>query len=74
LYHAFREAPKLSSKIILNDRNLGELKSFLCSLPTAHGYVQFQQIFPAHRLLLKDIASYLEISPGRMSEIRKNSQ
>lgn len=73
LYHAFSEAPKLSSKIILQDRNRSELKSFLCSLPTAQGYVQFQRIFPADRLLLKDIASYLEISPGRMSGIRKNS-
>lgn len=71
LYHSFREAPKLSSKIILNDRNHSELKSFLCSLPAAQGYEQFRQIFPEHRLLLKDIASYLEISPGRMSEIRR---
>ncbi len=71
LYHTFREAPKLSSKIILNDRNHGELKSFLCSLPTALAYEHFRQIFPSQRLLLKDIASYLEISPGRMSEIRR---
>ena len=72
LYHTFSEAPKIASKIILKDRNQGELKSFLCSLPTAQGYVQFQQVFPAARLMLKDIASYLEISPGRMSEIRRN--
>lgn len=72
LYHSFSEAPKLSSKIILDDRNHGELRSFLCSLPTAQGYVQFQHIFPSGRLLLKDIASYLEISAGRMSEIRRN--
>ncbi|TDE18053.1 Crp/Fnr family transcriptional regulator [Dyadobacter psychrotolerans] len=72
LYHSFSEAPKLSSKIILDDRNHGELKSFLCSLPTAQGYMQFQQNFPSGRLLLRDIASYLEISPGRMSAIRRN--
>lgn len=74
LYHGFREAPKLSSKIILDDRNHSELKSFLCSLPTAQGYAQFHQIFPSGRLLLKDIASYLEITPGRMSGIRRNSE
>jgi hypothetical protein len=72
LYHTYAEAPKLSSKILLRDRNQSDLKSFLCSLPTAQGYVQFQQIFPAERLLLKDIASYLQISAGRMSEIRRN--
>jgi len=72
LYHSFAEAPKLSSKIILNDRNQGELRSFLCSMPTPQGYAAFQQIFPSARLLLKDIASYLEISAGRMSTIRKN--
>ncbi|MCF0055092.1 Crp/Fnr family transcriptional regulator [Dyadobacter sp. CY356] len=73
LYHSFREAPKLSSKIILEDRNYSELKSFLCSLPAAQGYAQFHEIFPSPRLMLKDIASYLEISPGRMSGIRRNS-
>jgi len=71
LYHTYIEAAKLSSKILLNDRNQGELRAFLCSLPTPQGYVQFQQFFPANRLLLKDIASYLEISPGRLSEIRR---
>jgi CRP-like cAMP-binding protein len=72
LYHSFREGPKLSSKILLEDRNQAELKSFLCSLPGQQAYRQFQQIFPARRLMLKDIASYLEITPGRLSEIRKN--
>jgi CRP-like cAMP-binding protein len=72
LYHSFPEGPKLSSKILLDDRNQGELKSFLCSLPAQHAYRQFQQVFPARRLMLKDIASYLEISPGRLSEIRKS--
>jgi hypothetical protein len=72
LYHTFHEGPKLSSKILLDDRNQGELKSFLCSLPAKLAYRQFQQVFPARRLMLKDIASYLEISPGRLSEIRKS--
>jgi len=72
LYHTFREGSKLSSKILLNDRNLSELKSFLSSLPSVQGYEQFQEIFPAERILLKDIASYLEITPGRLSEIRRN--
>lgn len=72
LYHTFAEAPKLSSKIILNDRNYSEQRSFLCSLPTAQGYMQFQEHFPSGRLLLKDIASYLETTPGRISEIRRS--
>ncbi|REA58194.1 hypothetical protein DSL64_21540 [Dyadobacter luteus] len=74
LYHTFAEAAKLSNKIILNDRNYSEIKSFLCSLPTRHGYEQFQQLFPSERLLLQDIASYLETTPGRISVIRRNPE
>jgi CRP-like cAMP-binding protein len=74
LYHTFAEAAKLSNKIILNDRNYSEIKSFLCSLPTRHGYEQFQQLFPSERLLLQDIASYLETTPGRISVVRRNPE
>ncbi|MBE9462126.1 Crp/Fnr family transcriptional regulator [Dyadobacter subterraneus] len=73
LYHTFPEASKLSAKMLLTDRNLGELRSYLCSLGGREAYRIFKQHFPSHRLLLQDIASYLEISPGRLSEIRRKS-
>lgn len=71
MYHTFTEVPKLSAKIILIDRNQGELRSYLSALPSQLGYGAFQHLFPSRRLLLQDIASYLEISPGRLSEIRR---
>ncbi|HEV7380254.1 MAG TPA: hypothetical protein VGN64_10700 [Dyadobacter sp.] len=72
LYHRFGEAAKLSSKILLNDRNLSEQRAFLCSLPKAEAYLEFKRLFPWQRLLHKDIARYLDISRGRLSEIKRN--
>jgi CRP-like cAMP-binding protein len=73
LYNRFAETSKLSTKILLNDRNKSELKSYLCSLPAAAAYEEFKKVFDFERITLRDIACYLEISPEWLSGIRKNS-
>jgi hypothetical protein len=73
LYNRFAETSKLSSKIILNDRNKSELKTYLCSLPAAVAYEEFKKVFDYERITLRDTACYLEISPEWLSGIRKNS-
>ena len=71
LYNRFAEAPKLSSKILLNDRSKAEIKSHLRTLPAAQAYQEFKEVFPADRIILKDISCYLEISQTWLSDIRK---
>lgn len=73
LYNRFSEAPKLSSKILLNDRNRAEIKSHLRTLPASQAYQEFKNVFPAERIALKDISCYLEISAAWLSDIRKNN-
>lgn len=72
LYDRFAETAKLASRILLNDRNLSEQRAFLCALPKGEAYLEFKRLFPWQRLLHKDIASYLDISRGRLSEIKRN--
>ncbi|MCE7044464.1 hypothetical protein [Dyadobacter sp. CY312] len=72
LFNRFLEAAKLSSKILLNDRNKAEIKSHLCSLPALQAYQQFCMVFPFQRIMQRDISCYLEISPSWLSDVRKN--
>lgn len=74
LYQRFPEAPKLATKILLMDRDKAEQRAFLCTLPSDMAYHQFRKLFPSDQLFLKDAASFLEISRGRLSEIKKNLQ
>jgi CRP-like cAMP-binding protein len=74
LYNRFAETSKLSSKILLNDRNKSELKSYICSLPAQLAYQEFKNAFPFERITQKDISCYLEISQAWLSDIRKNTK
>ena len=71
LYYNFDEASKLAGKILLRDRIKADQKSYICSLSSVESYKEFKKLFPYKRILLKDIAAFLEITPGTLSEIRK---
>ena len=72
LYNRFAEASKLLIKILLSDRNKAEIKAHLRTLPAAQAYQEFKNVFPAQRIVLKEISCYLEISQAWLSDIRKN--
>lgn len=65
---------RFTAKVLLADRNMAELKTHLCALPARQAYVEFQKLFPSNGLPLRDIASYLGITPQTISQIRKNSK
>ncbi|TDE09560.1 Crp/Fnr family transcriptional regulator [Dyadobacter psychrotolerans] len=74
LNNYFTETHKLSGKLLLADRDKADLKSYLCALPSPQGYDEFKKNFPHNRILLKDIACYLEITASSLSEIRRKSR
>lgn len=65
---------RFTAKVLLSDRNMGELKTHLCALPARQAYGEFQKLFPSNSLPLRDIASFLGITPQTISEIRKNTK
>jgi len=71
LYYNFEEASKVAGKILLRDRIKGDQKSYICSLSSLDSYREFIKSFPYKRILLKDVAAFLEITPGTLSEIRR---
>jgi CRP-like cAMP-binding protein len=71
LYNHFSETAKLSSKILAGEQSRSHLKIHLSALNATAAYKQFKDEFPFERILLKDTASYLEVTPGTLSEIRK---
>lgn len=71
LYNHFGETAKLASKILSAEQSKSLLKLYLSTLPASAAYQQFKNSFPYRRILLKDIASYLEITPGTLSEVRR---
>ena len=66
------QVARFTAKLLLSDRNMGELKTHLCALPARQAYGEFQKLFPSNSLPLRDIASFLGITPQTISEIRKN--
>lgn len=71
MYQTLPEAARLASKIITEDLHKANLKSYLSALPAQQAYTRFTELFPADRILLKDVASFLEITPSTLSEIRR---
>lgn len=65
------QTARFVARILLADRNLAELKAHLCAMPARQAYAEFQKHFAAYRLPLRDTASYLNITPQTLSEIRK---
>lgn len=71
LYNRFPETVKLASKILSKDQTMANTKISISSLPAKQAYMEFKLLFPYRRIKLKDIASYLEVTPGTLSEIRR---
>jgi hypothetical protein len=65
---------RFAAKILLTDRNMAELKAHLCALPARQAYGEFKKLLPESRIHLRDIASFLGITPQTISEIRKNAK
>jgi len=65
---------RFAAKILLADRNMAELKAHLCALPAREAYGEFKKFLPENRLHLRDIASFLGITPQTISEIRKSAK
>ncbi|OJV15209.1 MAG: hypothetical protein BGO21_29840 [Dyadobacter sp. 50-39] len=65
------QTARFAARILLLDRNLGELKAHLCAMPARQAYAEFQHHFFAYKLPLRDTASFLGITPQTLSEIRK---
>jgi len=65
---------RFAAKILLADRNMAELKAHLCALPARQAYAEFRSFLPESRVHLRDIASFLGITPQTISEIRKNTR
>ena len=63
-----------AAKVLLADRNMAELKAHLCALSARQAYQEFKKYLPESRLHLRDIASFLGITPQTISEIRKNAK
>jgi hypothetical protein len=74
MHQSYAQTARFTSKILLADRNMAELKSYLCALPARQAYQQFKRYFPYRRLPLKDIAGFLEITPGTLSEVRRENK
>ncbi|MCF0075641.1 hypothetical protein LZD49_34535 [Dyadobacter sp. CY261] len=68
------QVARFAAKILLTDRNMAELKSHLCALPAREAYKKFKKFLPEDRVHLRDIASFLGITPQTISEIRKSTK
>lgn len=69
-YHAFSETYKLSRKIHFKDSRKQYQRATLLVLPAVKAYPAFCQLFPCNRILLQDIAYFLNIRPYTLSRIR----
>lgn len=68
------QTARFASRVLMADRNMAELKAHLCALPARQAYDEFKKYLPESRLPLRDIASFLGITPQTISEIRKNAK
>lgn len=66
----FREAHTLRAMLFHKDRDKAETLGHLLKLPLSEGYGKFGEIYPVHRIPVKDVASYLGVHPKRISRIR----
>ena len=73
LKHSTDQIARFAAKILLTDRNMAELKAHLCALSAREAYGEFKKFLPESRVPLRDIASFLGITPQTISEIRKSA-
>lgn len=66
----FQESFQLLSMIYRMDLSRIQILNYLLVLPLAEAYEKFLKIYPAARLPLKDIASYLDSTPKSISRLR----
>lgn len=67
----FPETNLLLRKIYLADLHRQQLRASLLSMPAKKAYSLFCQLFPSDRLLLKDIAAFLNIRTYTLSRLRR---
>ena len=67
----FPETSLLLRKIYLADLHRQQLRALLLSMPAKKAYSLFCQLFPSDRLLLKDIAAFLNIRAYTLSRLRR---
>lgn len=67
----FQEGHVLARKIYFNDARQREFRTKLMQIMPADAYELFCRTFPAERMLLQDIAAFLNIRPYSLSRIRK---
>ncbi|SKC18542.1 Crp/Fnr family transcriptional regulator [Dyadobacter psychrophilus] len=60
----------LARKIYFNDAKQREFRAKLMQIPPSEAYELFCQAYPAERMLLQDIAAFLNIRPYSLSRIR----
>lgn len=66
----FAQGHLLARKIYFNDAKQRELRTKLMQIPPAEAYELFCRAYPAERMLLQDIAAFLNIRPYSLSRIR----
>ena len=71
IFENFDESHRITRRIYLIDSRKKDLRSRLLVMPAAEAYVEFCRHFPCQRMLLQDIAYYLNIRPYSLSRIRK---
>jgi len=69
-YQAFVETHVLSRKIHFQDSRKQYQRASLLVLPAIRAYPEFCRLFPCNRILLQDIAYFLNIRPYTLSRIR----
>lgn len=69
-YNTFLETHVLSRKIHFKDSRKQYQRAALLVLPAIKAYPEFCKLFPCNRILLQDVAYFLNIRPYTLSRIR----
>lgn len=71
LYTDFHRVHQITRRIYLSELRKRDIRPSLLVMPAADAYANFCHLFPCQRLLLQDIAYYLNIRPYSLSRIRR---
>lgn len=70
IFDHFEEVNRISRKVYQMDLQKKDLRARLLVMPAPVAYTEFCHHFPCQRILLQDIASFLNIRPYSLSRIR----
>lgn len=70
IFDQYPEAHRISRKVYQMDLQKKDLRARLLVMPAPGAYTEFCHHFPCQRILLQDIASFLNIRPYSLSRIR----